>query len=98
MSELTTVGLPNGETKHTDRSGLEIQLAEKADGLITLPKLESIESNLTLSGKIREYDCIHPSSPNFANWTQGPAGFPDEDLRQYHYRHFVSPGSIATTH
>lgn len=81
MSELTTVGLPNGETKHTDRSGLEIQLTEKGDDLnITLPKLESVESNLTLSGTIMEYDCVHPSSPNFANWTQAPAGFPDEDI------------------
>lgn len=89
MPELTTVGQPV-DTRHTDRSGLEIQLAEKGDELdISLPKLESVESNLTLSGNIRQYDNTASLSPNLANWTQAPTGFPDEDLRQYHYRHLI---------
>lgn len=98
MPELTTVGQPV-DTRHTYRSGLEIQLAEKGDILdISLPKLESVDSNLTLSGNIREGDNTASLSPNLANWTQAPTGFPDEDLRQYHYRHLISSGPIATTH
>ncbi|BCS21078.1 uncharacterized protein APUU_21510S [Aspergillus puulaauensis] len=66
MPELTTVGQPV-DTRHTDRSGLEIQLAEKGDILdISLPKLESVESNLTLSGNIRQpqLDSLTKTSAN----------------------------------
>lgn len=98
MSELTTVGVANGDTRLSNRRGLSIQQPEKGDYLsIILPKLEYVESNLTLSGEIEEYDNNASLSPDFANWTQAPTGFSDEDLRQYHYRCLISSGHIATT-
>ena len=99
MSELTTVGVANGgDTRLSNRRGLSIQQPEKGDYLsIILPKLEYVESNLTLSGEIEEYDNTASLSPYFANWTQAPTEFPSEDLRQYHHRCLISSGHIATT-